>query len=330
MNGQVRYNGSVYDILGNIFLGGHQYLIIGDGNENKFIDIAFIEKRIEDGKVRYILPNINYLWDKEKTDCNLVKGQRLMDYVINNIKDKINQGMLITRENTLEYIINALNVLDTNSDIKNSFENFNNYTTEEQFEASIKTLIEYYESGIKLEKDDLVVSESWDAVSQGDVDDAYQDYQDELGKTQNFGVSLFSNINSSVSNTDVKTEDFENSNEEQILPKEENELKEELPAREIPEEPTSLEDIKYLLETRGESMPLQQKLYWESKKNEFSDRIVPNTADLVGANKGRAKTLSNGKSLLSDKAAYISISALLYIIGSFELLMAIILFAKYL
>lgn len=329
MNGQVRYNGSVYDILGNVFLGGHQYLIIGDGSENKFIDIAFIEKRIEDEKVRYILPNISYSWDNEKTDCNLVKGQRLMDYIVNNIKDKINQGELINRQITMEYISNTLNVLDTNSDIKNSFDNFNNYSTEEQFEASIKSLIEYYESSIKVEKDDFV-EDKLNEILPGDVDDAYQDYQDELGKTQNFGVSLFSNINPYVSNQEVTNIDSENSKLEQIQNKEETNIKEEIPVRKVPEEPTSLEDIKLLLETKGAGMPLQQKLYWESEINKLSDRTSPATNDPAGINKGRTKILSNGKSLLNDRAAYISISVLLYIIGSFELLLAIILFAKYL
>ena len=53
--------------------------------------------------------------------------------------------------------------------------------------------------------------------------------------------------------------------------------------------------------------------------------------------KGHQKTLNNGHSLLEktsplrfNRAAYISISALLYLIGSFELLLAIILIAKYL
>lgn len=328
MNGQVRYNNSVYDILGNVFLGGHQYLIIGDGTENKFIDIAFIEKRIEEEKVRYVLPNINYYWNKETMDFQFIKGQRLMDYVINKIKDEINGGTLGARDETLRYISDTINILNSNLDIKNSFEHFDSYENEEQFEASIKSLIGYYELGIKKEESSITVN-SQEFIQDESVEQAYNDYQDELGKTQNFGVSLFNSINSYMNSDYANDINLEKTTQEKVAIEEEQGAKKELPVREVSEEPTSLEDIKYLLETRGESMPLQQKLYWESKKNELLDKSTPSN-DLIGVNKGRAKTLSNGKSLLSDKAAYISISALLYIVGSFELLLSIILLAKYL
>ena len=82
---QVRYRDSIYDILKDIALGGHNYLIIGKGSEARFYGIEFVEQRIEDGKIKYISPNINFQFNNTIRDFSRLQGQSLMNYIVNEI-----------------------------------------------------------------------------------------------------------------------------------------------------------------------------------------------------------------------------------------------------
>ena len=84
----------------------------------------------------------------------------------------------------------------------------------------------------------------------------------------------------------------------------------------------------------------QQLLYYKNRLEElqrYSNLNSEGNEQEHEMTRGHQKTLNNGHSLLDktnplkfNRAAYISISALLYIIGSFELFIAIILVATYL
>lgn len=331
MNSQVRYNGDVYDILGDVKLGQYQYLIIGVGSDTKFFDIAFIEKRLENDKVRYIYPNINYNFS-EGMDFVHIQGQRLMDYIINEIKDKINMGELATKEVTVQKINGVIEQLETNQDIKGVFETPRMFSSEGEFEDSIKTLINYYTSKNKKAENASFEEESVLVSPETSVEKVYED----LEKTQNFGVSgIFglakNNDDYVVDPTNHIFEEKKNDDENIITDSLEDTKIETTPVieRTLPnlDEHLSVEDIRFLLEKKGDKMTLQQKLYWE---NELATR-VPLNPETTQENmaKGNARVLSNGKSLL-DNAAYVSISVLLYLIGSFELLLTIIMLARFL
>lgn len=361
MNSQVRYNGEIYDILGNVMLGNHQFLIIGAGSEHKFFDIAFIEKRVEPDKVRYILPNVNYEWNSAGMDYALIQGQGLMDHIVNGVKDAINQDKLIDKVSTQKYIADVLEVLDTNADIKGFFEDRGMAYTEVQLEESIKTLIGYYEAGIS--KKNIETNTESIAISnvpEEIVDRAYADFQADLENTQNFGSTFFYD-RASKEAEDTKEyvvdptnhifeekDNFQRRNEEVVTvnetvedPVEETKTEEVLETTtETPVQKTvgnsgesitltgelSTSDIEYILETKGSELPFQERLYLENLRK---IRSVP-SADAQTNVVNKTKTLSNGKSLMGENAAYVSISFFLYLIGSFELLLSIILLAKYL
>ena len=48
---QLRYKESIYDVLKDITLGNYNYLIIGKELDGKFIDIDFVEQKLDNGKI---------------------------------------------------------------------------------------------------------------------------------------------------------------------------------------------------------------------------------------------------------------------------------------
>ena len=324
MNSQVRYNGSVYDILESLILGEHQYLIIGTGNADKFFDIAFIEKKIENEKVRYISPSINYQSNIANENLTYMQSQALMDYVVNKITDEMNNGILSTKEETIERIKSEILKINNNVDIKGFFETERVYNN--HFKDDIDILVKLYDNNYKIDMSD---------ESKVSVEEIY----DELEKTQNFGVSAIYDYelkkngseyisdptNPIMDENKKETDNFELSSVEE----DETLEKEQLPVIEktLPnfDEPLTVSDIEYLLEKKGETMSLQQKIYWEGEKARIAEK---ETLPEDSIEKGKVKKLSNGKSILGENAAYIAISLLLYLIGSFELLLSIIMLAK--
>ena len=92
---QLRYKDSIYDVLKDITLGNYNYLIIGKELDGKFIDIDFVEQKLDNGKIRYISPSSTFEFNKDTTDFKRVQSQSLMNYIVNEIKDRINQEKLI-------------------------------------------------------------------------------------------------------------------------------------------------------------------------------------------------------------------------------------------
>lgn len=343
---QLRYKDSIYDVLKDITLGNYNYLIIGKELDGKFIDIDFVEQKLDNGKIRYISPSSTFVFNKDTTDFKRVQSQSLMNYIVNEIKDRINQEKLINETDTLNYIDNISKTIESSTDINGFFANDNKYENESQLEESIKTLIGYYFNEIKDYSDLNKLPTGEVLVPEEDVKEIYNKLED----TQNFGVSLIHDAiakeensedyivdptNNSVSNdmlsensifkpmstdfteqdlTDVKLQsDFSNDNSNSVA--------------------TTQPQSTQLTETNSDAtnnrnLSFQERLYLENEKKMHEQNVSEDLQNSLNA-KTKTLTLKNNYGKMNN-AAYITISWLLYIIGSFELFVAIFLMAKFL
>ncbi len=342
---QLRYKDSIYDVLKDITLGNYNYLIIGKELDGKFIDIDFVEQKLDNGKIRYISPSSTFVFNKDTTDFKRVQSQSLMNYIVNEIKDRINQEKLINETDTLNYIDNISKTIESSTDINGFFANDNKYENESQLEESIKTLIGYYFNEIKDYSDLNKLPTGEVLVPEEDVKEIYNKLED----TQNFGVSLIHDAiakeensedyivdptNNSVSNdmlsensifkpmstdfteqdlTDVKLQsDFSNDNSNSVA--------------------TTQTQSTQLTETNSDAtnnrnLSFQERLYLENEKKMHEQNVSEDLQNSLNA-KTKTLTLKNNYGKMNN-AAYITISWLLYIIGSFELFIAIFLMAKF-
>ena len=342
---QLRYKDSIYDVLKDITLGNYNYLIIGKELDGKFIDIDFVEQKLDNGKIRYISPSSTFEFNKDTTDFKRVQSQFLMNYIVNEIKDRINQEKLINETDTLNYIDNISKTIESSTDINGFFANDNKYENESQLEESIKTLIGYYFNEIKDYSDLNKLPTGEVLVPEEDVKEIY----DKLEDTQNFGVSLIHDAiakeensedyivdptNNSVSNdmlsensifkpmstdfteqdlTDVKLQsDFSNDNSNSVA--------------------TTQTQSTQLTETNSDAtnnrnLSFQERLYLENEKKMHEQNVSEDLQNSLNA-KTKTLTLKNNYGKMNN-AAYITISWLLYIIGSFELFIVIFLMAKF-
>lgn len=342
---QLRYKDSIYDVLKDITLGNYNYLIIGKELDGKFIDIDFVEQKLDNGKIRYISPSSTFVFNKDTTDFKRVQSQSLMNYIVNEIKDRINQEKLINETDTLNYIDNISKTIESSTDINGFFANDNKYENESQLEESIKTLIGYYFNEIKDYSDLNKLPTGEVLVPEEDVKEIYNKLED----TQNFGVSLIHDAiakeensedyivdptNNSVSNdmlsensifkpmstdfteqdlTDVKLQsDFSNDNSNAVA--------------------TTQTQSTQLTETNSDAtnnrnLSFQERLYLENEKKMHEQNVSEDLQNSLNA-KTKTLTLKNNYGKMNN-AAYITISWLLYIIGSFELFIAIFLMAKF-
>lgn len=342
---QLRYKDSIYDVLKDITLGNYNYLIIGKELDGKFIDIDFVEQKLDNGKIRYISPSSTFVFNKDTTDFKRVQSQSLMNYIVNEIKDRINQEKLINEKDTLNYIDNISKTIESSTDINGFFANDNKYENESQLEESIKTLIGYYFNEIKDYSDLNKLPTGEVLVPEEDVKEIYNKLED----TQNFGVSLIHDAiakeensedyivdptNNSVSNdmlsensifkpmstdfteqdlTDVKLQsDFSNDNSNSVA--------------------TTQTQSTQLIETNSDAtnnrnLSFQERLYLENEKKMHEQNVSEDLQNSLNA-KTKTLTLKNNYGKMNN-AAYITISWLLYIIGSFELFIAIFLMAKF-
>lgn len=342
---QLRYKDSIYDVLKDITLGNYNYLIIGKELDGKFIDIDFVEQKLDNGKIRYISPSSTFVFNKDTTDFKRVQSQFLMNYIVNEIKDRINQEKLINETDTLNYIDNISKTIESSTDINGFFANDNKYENESQLEESIKTLIGYYFNEIKDYSDLNKLPTGEVLVPEEDVKEIY----DKLEDTQNFGVSLIHDAiakeensedyivdptNNSVSNdmlsensifkpmstdfteqdlTDVKLQsDFSNDNSNSVA--------------------TTQTQSAQLTETNSDAtnnrnLSFQERLYLENEKKMHEQNVSEDLQNSLNA-KTKTLTLKNNYGKMNN-AAYITISWLLYIIGSFELFIVIFLMAKF-
>ena len=342
---QLRYKDSIYDVLKDITLGNYNYLIIGKELDGKFIDIDFVEQKLDNGKIRYISPSSTFEFNKDTTDFKRVQSQSLMNYIVNEIKDRINQEKLINETDTLNYIDNISKTIESSTDINGFFANDNKYENESQLEESIKTLIGYYFNEIKDYSDLNKLPTGEVLVPEEDVKEIYNKLED----TQNFGVSLIHDAiakeensedyivdptNNSVSNdmlsensifkpmstdfteqdlTDVKLQsDFSNDNSNAVA--------------------TTQTQSTQLTETNSDAtnnrnLSFQERLYLENEKKMHEQNVSEDLQNSLNA-KTKTLTLKNNYGKMNN-AAYITISWLLYIIGSFELFIVIFLMAKF-
>ena len=342
---QLRYKDSIYDVLKDITLGNYNYLIIGKELDGKFIDIDFVEQKLDNGKIRYISPSSTFEFNKDTTDFKRVQSQFLMNYIVNEIKDRINQEKLINETDTLNYIDNISKTIESSTDINGFFANDNKYENESQLEESIKTLIGYYFNEIKDYSDLNKLPTGEVLVPEEDVKEIYNKLED----TQNFGVSLIHDAiakeensedyivdptNNSVSNdmlsensifkpmstdfteqdlTDVKLQsDFSNDNSNAVA--------------------TTQTQSTQLTETNSDAtnnrnLSFQERLYLENEKKMHEQNVSEDLQNSLNA-KTKTLTLKNNYGKMNN-AAYITISWLLYIIGSFELFIVIFLMAKF-
>lgn len=342
---QLRYKDSIYDVLKDITLGNYNYLIIGKELDGKFIDIDFVEQKLDNGKIRYISPSSTFEFNKDTTDFKRVQSQSLMNYIVNEIKDRINQEKLINETDTLNYIDNISKTIESSTDINGFFANDNKYENESQLEESIKTLIGYYFNEIKDYSDLNKLPTGEVLVPEEDVKEIYNKLED----TQNFGVSLIHDAiakeensedyivdptNNSVSNdmlsensifkpmstdfteqdlTDVKLQsDFSNDNSNSVA--------------------TTQTQSTQLTETNSDAtnnrnLSFQERLYLENEKKMHEQNVSEDLQNSLNA-KTKTLTLKNNYGKMNN-AAYITISWLLYIIGSFELFIVIFLMAKF-
>lgn len=342
---QLRYKDSIYDVLKDITLGNYNYLIIGKELDGKFIDIDFVEQKLDNGKIRYISPSSTFVFNKDTTDFKRVQSQSLMNYIVNEIKDRINQEKLINETDTLNYIDNISKTIESSTDINGFFANDNKYENESQLEESIKTLIGYYFNEIKDYSDLNKLPTGEVLVPEEDVKEIYNKLED----TQNFGVSLIHDAiakeensedyivdptNNSVSNdmlsensifkpmstdfteqdlTDVKLQsDFSNGNSNAVA--------------------TTQTQSTQLTETNSDAtnnrnLSFQERLYLENEKKMHEQNVSEDLQNSLNA-KTKTLTLKNNYGKMNN-AAYITISWLLYIIGSFELFVVIFLMAKF-
>lgn len=341
---QLRYKDSIYDVLKDITLGNYNYLIIGKELDGKFIDIDFVEQKLDNGKIRYISPSSTFSFDKDTTDFKRVQSQSLMNYIVNEIKDRINQEKLINETDTLNYIDNISKTIESSTDINGFFANDNKYENESQLEESIKTLIGYYFNEIKDYSDLNKLPTGEVLVPEEDVKEIYNKLED----TQNFGVSL---IHDAIAKEDTAddymidpTNDYVNSNPDvsengsvSLNSQEQNQISTNF----NDSFPQSNYDNLMSLENKSDvnsntlseenvgnrELSFQERLYLENEKMLHSQNT---TQDLQSNLSTKPKTLTLSKNYgKMNNAAYITISWLLYIIGSFELFIVILLMAKF-
>ena len=341
---QLRYKDSIYDVLKDITLGNYNYLIIGKELDGKFIDIDFVEQKLDNGKIRYISPSSTFSFNKDTTDFKRVQSQSLMNYIVNEIKDRINQEKLINETDTLNYIDNISKTIESSTDINGFFANDNKYENESQLEESIKTLIGYYFNEIKDYSDLNKLPTGEVLVPEEDVKEIYNKLED----TQNFGVSL---IHDAIAKEDTAddymidpTNDYVNSNPAvsengsvSLNSQEQNQISTNF----NDSFPQSNYDNLMSLENKSDvnsntlseenvgnrELSFQERLYLENEKMLHSQNT---TQDLQSNLSTKPKTLTLSKNYgKMNNAAYITISWLLYIIGSFELFIVILLMAKF-
>ena len=343
---QLRYKDSMYDVLKDITLGNYNYLIIGKELDGKFIDIDFVEQKLDNGKIRYISPSSTFVFNKDTTDFKRVQSQFLMNYIVNEIKDRINQEKLINETDTLNYIDNISKTIESSTDINGFFANDNKYENESQLEESIKTLIGYYFNEIKDYSDLNKLPTGEVLVPEEDVKEIYNKLED----TQNFGVSLIHDAiakeensedyivdptNNSVSNdmlsensifkpmsTDFTERDLTNVK-----------LQSDISNDNFNAVATTQTQSTQLTETNSDAtnnrnLSFQERLYLENEKKMHEQNVSEDLQNSLNA-KTKTLTLKNNYGKMNN-AAYITISWLLYIIGSFELFVAIFLMAKFL
>ena len=338
MNSQVRYNGTIYDVLKNFSFDKYQYSLIGTGDRN-FIDIIFVEKVIENEKIRYIVSS-NIVGDSKQYSKILINS--LLDYIVNDIKDCINQEILLTKEDTRLYIEKCFDTLE-NEDIKVLVNNCDDILDDNMLDERLKRVIALYDSNMnktfnKVEFNNIEEPEKT-------VDDIYS----ELEKTQNFGISIIRDYKALM---EKNNGDYISEPVNHIFDKKEKELeKEDVVQEEYDDTNTfesdnqedieialsntnasklTIDDIKFMLEKKSDTMTLQQRLYWENELNRLNS--VPDKIEeqMNVGNPNKTYVLSNNKSLFKENAAYVSIYFLIALIGSFELLLTVIMFAKYL
>lgn len=345
MNSQVRYNGTIYDVLGNVSFDKYQYSIIGTGSDKKFFDIAFIEKVIENEKIRYIMPSS----DNGQLDSLKMMSQSLLDHIVNDIKDCINQDILLTRDETINYVNNCIEVLEQ-EDIRSLFAIRNDIYDNNQLDERMKRIMSLYDSNIDKKTKKVEPSFFTNDESNKTVKDIY----DKLEDTQNFGVSIIHDYDSLIQTNNgeyisdpanhiyeekeevnrqsvVSSENISVANEEDTLLE-----NEELIIQANDEhnfntnaDKLTVSDIKFMLEKKNDTMTLQQRLYWENELKRKDEVSQPDVSQINMGNPNKTYTLSNGKSLLKENAAYVSIYFLIALIGSFELLLTVIMLAKF-
>lgn len=344
MNSQLRYNNDVYDILCNIVLGKYQYSIIGTGSDNKIFDIAFVEKIVDNEKIRYVSPNLN----NDQLDSHKVVSCALLDHVVNNIKDCINQDILLTRDDTVRYVDNCAEVL-SQEDIVNLVTMRSEVYNNDEVEERIRRVNSLYDYSI----DKYIKNISHPVLTDDESEKTVEDIYDELEKTQNFGVSIIHDYeallkenngdyisepaNHIYTEKDEVTENIisdANENKESIEFNDNTQGSQDLDSNNVSfntnADKLTVSDIKFMLEKKSDSMTLQQKLYWENElsRAESSLKQASSANDMQNSH-NKTYVLSNGKSLFKDNAAYVTIYFLIALIGSFELLLTIIMLVKF-
>ena len=366
MTGQVNLNGNIYDVLGNINLVGHNYLILGKGTDSRIFDVLVVEKKIRNEKVEYITLNVDYENQlKNGASVGYIESQMLMDYAVNSLKDNINKDFFLSKEGVLKKIDDIVSILNNDKNIKDFFDNPNELMQLPEIEHHIDGLFDYYQAKIDpLGKTEFI---NLDEINK-EVNRVHANLED----TGDYGISglipkadingveeqefdvpvTIPTNNDTVEEKIVDTsiasynnmQNISNNNTEEkvIAPKEE-------PVHEVSsatstvvddftDDNRTVQDIMMLIESG--KLNQQQLLYYKNRLEElqrYSNLNSEGNEQEHEMTRGHQKTLNNGHSLLDktnplkfNRAAYISISALLYIIGSFELFIAIILVATYL
>lgn len=354
---QVRHNNVGYDILGRIVLGNYEYVIIGRSDDNKYIDVTYKVRVSNSDKIEYVSPTF------DSADVNLLQGQYLLDIVVNEVKDFINANKLNSKEEIIDYIESSIKLISNSPDIKKIFDGSLNSN---DLESSYNLLSSYYSELRKGEpvmtsatfsEDDeiLIIPDSVSDVSDA-VDEAYDKVQSDLDYTGRYvfeGLPFASTDNYAKEEVKDKETHSENkiseSANKDVVSKDEtiseNDLRssldfsssdtsvissDEVTTKEKDEDTIfgnfTYSDIEFALSNKRDKLTSEQIAYLEnklamSKKNDEVGNVS------LGVNNGKQMVKSNGKSLL-DNAAYVSITTLLYIVGSLELFIAIILLAK--
>lgn len=350
---QTYFNGLVYDILGVIKLGNISYTIIGRNNGNTYYDIMFVERKLEDGKVVYVDSVSNYHMSAAKGDFTDLKGKTFMATIINDIRDGINgtnkdsgyssesKVTLANSEDIINYVNKALQTIEGNEDIRAFFDNNSVYESEEQFDKSMDSVITYYHLQLNKTKDDMQIGmipalgvdldlgPKVEEVNTEEVNELYRKLED----TQNYGASLIPDSIKSYS--------------EDYITDPTNNLFIETPEKKEPSifvtndnmetfsETSSFDNFGVVnesvaaeqLDVDSQNLSFQQQMYLENEKmlHGQTNGVVDHQMDT----KAKTKTLSlYPNANRGGNAAYISMTLLLYLIGSFELLLTIILLAK--
>lgn len=368
MTGQVNLSGNIYDVLGNINLAGHNYLILGKGNDSKLFDVIFVEKKIKNEKVEYVFLDADYENQlRNGVSVGYIQSQMLMDYATNNLKDNMNRGFFSSKESVLKKIDDIVSILNNDKNIMDFFANSNELLKLEEIEHNMDGLYDYYQAKIDpLGKTELInIEEINEAVKrvQANLEDT-GDYgvgglipKSSMREFEETEIDMPVTIPVNTDNSEEKVIDNsttfynpvvnESTTDDVIQPV--NTIDEQPAQVTAPVGPVVVDDFTDDNRTAEDIMMLinsgklnqQQLLYYKNRLEELQKYTRVNNAEENEQSnemtRGNQKTLNNGHSLLEktsplrfNKAAYISISALLYLIGSFELFIAIILIAKYL